>query len=95
MISRNAAWSVLSTGVVMLLAGLAVSCAPDTRAPVFQAKQTVRQPSSALAARDLPTRVALEPFTDRACLDCHTDQARLVSLAVAKPAVETPSEGPG
>jgi nitrate reductase cytochrome c-type subunit len=95
MISRNAAWFVLSTGMVMIAAGLAVSCAPDTRAPVFQARQTVRQPSPASAARDLPTQVALEPFTDHACLDCHTDQTRLVSLAVAKPAAETPSEGPG
>jgi hypothetical protein len=31
-----------------------------------------------------------EPFTDQACLDCHTDQQRVAELAVV---VEEPEEG--
>jgi hypothetical protein len=38
-----------------------------------------------------------EPFTDQACLDCHSDQARLMELAVVEE--EEPeaalSSGPG
>lgn len=34
-------------------------------------------------------------FTDQPCLDCHTDQERLVELAVEDEVVEAPSEGPG
>lgn len=38
-----------------------------------------------------------EPFTDRACLDCHTDQAHLTELAVveAEEPEEALSSGPG
>lgn len=37
-------------------------------------------------------------FTDQACLDCHTDEARLRELAVEEDKdeiEEAPSEGPG
>lgn len=38
----------------------------------------------------------IEPFTDVACLECHTDQARLDELAVVEEAPEEPlSSGPG
>lgn len=38
----------------------------------------------------------LEPFTDQACLDCHTDQERLMAPAVEEEAVhESLSSGPG
>ena len=38
-----------------------------------------------------------EPFTDQACLDCHTDQARLTELAVVEEEEpeESLSSGPG
>ncbi len=38
-----------------------------------------------------------EPFTDQACLDCHTDQARLTELAVVEQEDEKEalSSGPG
>lgn len=38
----------------------------------------------------------IEPFTDSACLDCHTDQQRLTELAVVEEeAPEALSSGPG
>jgi hypothetical protein len=41
-------------------------------------------------------RPEAKPFTDQACLDCHTDQAKLQELAVVVEEVEAPpSEGPG
>ncbi len=35
------------------------------------------------------------PFTDTACLECHTDQEALKTLAVEEEVVESISEGPG
>ncbi|MBZ0275246.1 MAG: hypothetical protein K8I60_03835 [Anaerolineae bacterium] len=41
-------------------------------------------------AQDIP------PFTDHACLDCHTNEARLRDLAVKpEPPEESLSSGPG
>lgn len=52
---------------------------------------TIDQPVAGGSAAHLPA----QPFTDQACLDCHTDDTRLQTLAVAKEVAETPSEGPG
>lgn len=35
------------------------------------------------------------PFTDIACLECHTNQETLQTLAVEEEVVESLSEGPG
>lgn len=35
------------------------------------------------------------PFTDTACLECHTNREQLQLLAVEKEVVESHSEGPG
>jgi len=35
------------------------------------------------------------PFTDTACLECHTNQETLKTLAVEEVVVESISEGPG
>ncbi|MBK8026712.1 MAG: hypothetical protein IPK19_36345 [Chloroflexi bacterium] len=45
-----------------------------------------------LTAPPLPT---LEPFTDTACLECHTDEAKLRELAQEDAPAEAESEGPG
>lgn len=95
-------WGLLAAvGVLLIVAALLVSCAPDTTAPELQSR--VAQAESA----DLSTPIAAsaaEPatgavrvaFTDQACLDCHTDKARLQALAV-EPAqeAESLSSGPG
>ncbi|MCU0479934.1 MAG: hypothetical protein MUE54_01825 [Anaerolineae bacterium] len=41
-----------------------------------------------------PTPV-VPPFTDIACLECHTNQEALQTLAVEKEVVDSHSEGPG
>jgi hypothetical protein len=48
------------------------------------------------ASSAAPACQTLEPFTDQACLDCHTDQGRLMALAVEEEEVhEALSSGPG
>lgn len=37
----------------------------------------------------------MEPFSDQACLNCHTDEERLQTLAVAEEKSESLSSGPG
>lgn len=49
----------------------------------------------AVAGSAAPACQTLEPFTDQACLDCHTDQERLVTLAVEDAEPESLSSGPG
>jgi hypothetical protein len=41
------------------------------------------------------SRAESEPFSDQACLDCHTDEDRLKELAVEEESPETLSSGPG
>lgn len=82
----------------MLLGGLVTGCTPDTSAPVLQqrpASVQTAQPTG-VAVADLPaTAVWLEPFTDHACLNCHTNQQQLVELAKPDEPKESLSEGPG
>jgi hypothetical protein len=84
-------------GLSLLAAGLSVSCAPDTSAPTLQQRSitpTATEPIPQAVAL-LPTGIYVEPFRDQACLDCHTNQEKLVELAVPPPEKETLSEGPG
>jgi ABC-type transport system substrate-binding protein len=87
----------------LLLFALALaSCAPDTTAPTLAVSATqvtseAAQPTP-LRIADAGTAVAtLEPFTDTACLDCHTNQERLESLAIPEEDSdhEALSSGPG
>ena len=76
-----------------------VGCAPDTSAPTLQARSGANSAAAARIAQ-LPTPVAeatpaLEPFTDQACLDCHTSQTELVDLAIEDAPTEALSSGPG
>jgi hypothetical protein len=82
-----------------LLAGLIAACAPDTTAPVLQPRPTQAVDSGEaeavriVALPTLPFEVA--PFTDYACLDCHTDRALLEELARPIEKDDSHSEGPG
>ena len=49
-------------------------------------------PAGAAAGMPLTER---EPFTDQACLDCHSDEDRLMALAVEEESPEALSSGPG
>ena len=83
---------------LILLGGLMASCTPNTSAPVLQPRASSAQTETPVgtAVAHLPaTAVWLEPFTDTACLECHTDQQKLTELAVPDEPKESLSEGPG
>ncbi|MCC7206898.1 MAG: hypothetical protein IT323_06305 [Anaerolineae bacterium] len=84
-------------GLCGLLGVVVAACTPDTSAPMLAAR------SGAAALQNAPTAEvsllqptpALPPFTDYACLDCHTDQDKLVELAKPVEVHEALSSGPG
>jgi len=94
-----------TTALVGLLALAALSgCAPDTSAPELQPREVALVPGGDEAAEPSPTP-ALSPaelaltaeavaLANAGCLQCHTDEEQLRSLAVEEE-VESLSEGPG
>jgi hypothetical protein len=83
-------------GSALFTAAIA-ACAPDTSAPTLQASartSSEAQETAVVVSLATPTPM-LEPFTDYACLNCHTDQAQLTLLAVEDKVTEALSEGPG
>ncbi len=92
-------------GVLLILAALA-GCAPDTSAPVLREEVAQRettddpavagQTDTGMTGTDPEKTIPRVEFTDQACLDCHTDKARLQELAVEEEEVsESLSSGPG
>jgi len=95
--------SIVFMVLALVLFALAVaSCAPDTSAPVLVARATQAateavQPTP-LQIADAGTPMAtLQPFTDTACLDCHTNREQLEALAIPEEDSEheSLSSGPG
>jgi hypothetical protein len=63
---------------------------------LISAGMVVMALSTAGAVAGEPALAEREPFTDQACLDCHTDEDRLTELAVVEEvAHEALSSGPG
>jgi hypothetical protein len=92
---RPHAGLLIFTGAMLFAGGLIASCLPDTSAPTLQPRATATSRTS-LSVAELPTTTpVLAPFTDQACLDCHTDQETLVLLAMEQEAPEALSSGPG
>lgn len=92
--------SSLLLGLIVLLAVLVISCEPNRETPEYlvEAQATAVFPTPANRALNLTplaTLATAEPFTDFACLDCHTDQARLMELALPDEPEESLSSGPG
>lgn len=94
---------LVAAGLLLILAAL-TSCAPDTSAPELQrevaevdvADDQAPSDTAETDTTDTDTAVAMVEFTDQACLDCHTDEARLQELAVEEEdEAESLSEGPG
>lgn len=85
----------MSVGIALIVCGIVISCTPDTTAPVFKARSSATPTQEAASPEHTPPLVVLQPFTDQACLKCHTDQAALKALALVKPAAESLSSGPG
>jgi hypothetical protein len=92
-------------GLLFIVSGfLLASCTPDKSAPTFDSQQTAAltpeatEPQTVAMAQQSPTPV-VPPFTDTACLDCHTDRPVLEELAVGAEsdhhAGEALSSGPG
>lgn len=87
----------LSGLAALALAGLS-ACAPDTSAPVLQARIVAPAAAEATAEATVQTAAAAPTplvFEDGACLECHTDQERLTELALPVEEVESHSSGPG
>lgn len=97
---RYAAGFFLSLGTLLATAALIVSCTPDKSAPLFNAQGAevaVMPLANGDALLTSLTQTELEPFTDSACLDCHTNQALLEELALppSDDDHESLSSGPG
>jgi hypothetical protein len=86
--------ALVAAGVFVSLAASAVQAVqPDARL-VRQLPPPTESAVQVVAQAATPT-LRLEPFVDQACLDCHTDQAALLELAIPDDPVESHSEGPG
>jgi hypothetical protein len=84
-------------GLFVVAAILVSGCARDTDAPELQVEELSVAETEEPGDSDITlttTDMHLEPFSDFACLDCHTDQEELVELAVEEEVVSL-SEGPG
>lgn len=85
-------------GTLFVFLTLIPACTPDTAAPQRVEQATVVNPTFATpdTAR-LARTVNIEPFTDKACLDCHTNESLLTKLAPAEEeeTAESLSSGPG
>jgi hypothetical protein len=92
-------WLLLVVGGLLLVGAVLVSCAPDTSAPELRAEvpqDSISDDQSDILISSGPDAdLAIEPFVDQACLDCHSDQELLMELAVEEEVPEIPSEGPG
>lgn len=85
-------------GVLVMVGLMLIGCTPDTTAPTLQSQPTNAPPQTGdvadtFAVSDVMTTVP--PFTDTACLNCHTDQAALTELAKPEEETESLSSGPG
>lgn len=88
--------------LILLLIGtiLLSSCAQDDTAPTFQAQVSTEVTEETVVSQDTvftPQQVidTLEPFSEFECLYCHTDQERLIELALPAEETESLSSGPG
>ncbi len=86
---------LIRAGVLMIAGAALISCAPNTSAPSLQPRRTATGSPEPTLANAQVTQVALAPFTDQACLECHTDEQQLKALAVDDTPVKAESEGPG
>jgi cytochrome c5 len=86
---------LIQTGTLMIVGAALISCAPNTSAPTLQPRRTATSSPEPALATAQATQVTLAPFTDQACLKCHTDQQQLKALAVEDTPVKAESEGPG
>lgn len=71
----------LILGIILIGAGFVTQMVGTAHAKL---PQKVTQPNQ-----------VVPPFTDIACLECHTNQDQLQRLAVEEEVVESLSEGPG
>ena len=99
---RHIAGLLIITGLLLSSMVMMAGCGQDTSAPVLSEAVADADTTLATTSEDtssdvetLPTVGQVEPFTDVACLDCHTDQVRLVDLAAPEEETEKLSEGPG
>lgn len=92
-------FALIGLGGLCALLGLVVAaCTPDTSAPTLAARPDgalQRTPTAEVSQSLFQPTPALPPFTDYACLDCHTSQDKLAELAKPLIVQESLSSGPG
>lgn len=93
----------LITGTALVVGGLMAHAVTYASSSVEEACPETQADSAMVAHVAMTSRVSqitieptpvVAPFTDQACLDCHTNQERLTELAVEEEVVSL-SEGPG
>ncbi|MEW5960232.1 MAG: hypothetical protein AB1801_21110 [Chloroflexota bacterium] len=89
----------LGWGVVLLAAGLMMGCGasptpmPLPPTPTDVQVAVVPPPTPTVPASPTPPPAIIAP--DDSCVNCHTDQDRLIATAAEKKVVEPLSEGEG
>lgn len=91
---------LLATGIMSVAGGVLVAYAadgsPETASAGVPECDTSAVRVASISYPSQQSQVSLpEDFTDLACIDCHTDQARLTQLAKPQEDAEKLSEGPG
>ena len=89
---------------LLILAATLASCAPDTSAPELQPRQSAPvavgeatdepDETPTLSAAEIALTAQAVALANAGCLQCHTDEEQLRSLAVEEGVVSL-SEGPG
>jgi hypothetical protein len=86
---------LLAVGSSLVVAG----CMPDLTAPTLAAPEgtaeVVVEPIVLVSVPSGTAMPAVAPFSDTACLDCHTNQDLLMELAIPEEKEAKLSSGPG
>jgi hypothetical protein len=96
---RYGACLVVVLGTIISISAALASCTPDSTAPAMRVENSIILSPEPLDddSEDSPSvvRPQATSFSDQPCLECHTNQVWLETMAVAEEKVEAPSSGPG
>lgn len=95
---RRHFWFILVLSGLAFIGAALASCAPDTSAPERQipADEAAAEAPVAVSIAEPQSEPLVAAFVEQACLDCHTDEERLKTLAVEEEEeAESLSSGPG
>ncbi|HEX3049959.1 MAG TPA: hypothetical protein VHP83_04830 [Aggregatilineaceae bacterium] len=86
MSKRHRIWNALVIGGIGFGVGLLAACSPDVTAPEFKEPTPTTRPSPTQVLEAAPgsARPELTGFSDTACIDCHSNQNLMQSLATER-----------